>query len=417
MAYSSQDLRCLTEGRVDGMHLAYFQHGEPIILPISTLTNPDLSLLNPLLYENIQRLKEILADKGISLVLLPVPPRPLVFAKYLDPKDPIQASYDSSKMRQAYLDFVSALNNLGVVTTDILTPLEAYPPSFQPLNLFSDNHWSPLGAELSAKALAQTIQTQLKDTYERLHKRRFVTEYLGDNVREHPLIDIINQICGGHIQATIPSYKTSPMAGDLLADEHIEVVYLGTSYGSDKFNFTGFLKEALSVDILNYSLGGGTMFGALEEFLLHERERLQDTKLIVWEFPFIDVNLTTLQDAEMSKFRELVANLEVGCKEIARATLNITTPEGEASYALLQQRLDTRATRLILSFSDENVREFDLRVKYLNDSEDSYNFRRLDRITAKGRFFLELPKQGRIKELRLELLEPTQGTVTARFCR
>ena len=448
--YTLEDVACLAEGRVDRIHVTRFTDGQPIILRQGTLTHPDIKLINNDLFGYIKSFSDSLRERGIALVIVPVPPHPLVFAEYLDENDPLQKAYDAVAIRNAYTTFVTSMNALKVPTVDVLTPLENYPDSSQPLNLFSDSHWTPLGARISAQAIAEHIKEDVSEDYATLEKKAFISEYVGQSLREYPLLNRINETCQGDVHLSIPHYRTLARAQtmpNLLDTEVIEVAYMGTSYGSNKFNVVGFLQEELSVTILNNSVGGGSMFGAFEDFFLNEPELVSQLKMIIWEFPFLDIGPLAFESNGLDRFREFIATVDQTCHVVYEASVGIThrvveqptivesaqstenerwgddnhqTEDQNSGYygnALFTLALQEQVSRIVLHFEDHYVNDVDVVIHFGDGTEDSYSFHGLARVKNQGYFYLDVVQSTTINHIKLNILDKDiKGNIQLSAC-
>src|SRR5690606_20761836 len=128
------------------------------------------------------------------------------------------------------------------------------------------------------------------------------------------------RICGNNFGIQyIRGYETVPAdtdAASLFDDEtETEVILVGTSNSAARedetkqYNFDGFLKEYLSVDLLNFALPGAGQDGALTQYLLSpDYDFKNPPKMIIWELPAsyaLDTPFT---------YRQLIPAINGGCK-------------------------------------------------------------------------------------------------------
>jgi alginate O-acetyltransferase complex protein AlgJ len=153
--------------------------------------------------------------------------------------------------------------------------------------LRADSHWSPEGARIAASAVAATIRSLAPD----LPKTSVRTDRVGETVREGDLMSFMPKR-GTSARPlpppqTLQTYETAVDSGaGLFGAQVIPVALVGTSYSAEEaFHFEGFLKQALSADVLNLSAVGKGPFAPMDEAL--EGTALIDAgvQVVVWEIP------------------------------------------------------------------------------------------------------------------------------------
>ena len=150
----------------------------------------------------------------------------------------------------------------------------------------TDTHWTPLGAKVVAKQLAETVHDRLP-TLE-LPAATFqtspsTTATPGDLLRYLPLPK------GTGPQAPQIQATTTTKLGDgggLLGDEPVAVTLVGTSYSAIKtWNFEGALKQALGTDVLNVADEGQGPIVPMRAYLKSQTLNDSPPKLVIWEIP------------------------------------------------------------------------------------------------------------------------------------
>ena len=287
-----------------------------------------------------------------------------------------------------------------------------------------DHHWTPTGAEATARLMAEEIRRQ--PFYAGLTKKQYRTEPSVMVPKDGTLNLALSYICGNNYgYQYVRGYQTVPVANDsdALFDDapEPEVVLVGDSNAaaredeSKQFNFDGYLKQYLEVDILNYALPGVGEDGSLLEYLLSaDYKPAAPPKLIIWELPANYRLDSTLM------YRQLVPAIQGGCKasqavlatKLQRPALKVgerielLSNAGSARQALSNGFLDIR-------LSDKNVKDFYLIVYYDNGARDKVWFRREAAVSG-GQYYLELSKAPEFAGANLlsVFLEPTKaGTV------
>lgn len=208
----------------------------------------------------IAQTRDRLKSRGIDLVVLPVPAKARLYA-------PDYPSYNYS----IYEVFLGALKDWEVKTADPLPTMEAAKDG---LYFKTDTHWTPKGARLAAQALAPFFQGD----------RRYETE---SGAEENLEGDLTRYAPGANFAERFESARTAPLEnGDLFTDSSIPVTLVGTSYSADpRWNFAGFLQEALRADVYNAADPGLGPFETMRAYLDSAAYRDHPPRLIVWEIP------------------------------------------------------------------------------------------------------------------------------------
>ncbi|MDI9778777.1 alginate biosynthesis protein AlgX [Pseudomonas putida] len=367
------------------------------------------------------RLMQAFERQGIHVAMAIQPTRGLMhrdklFAEQLHGFDYARASSNLS----AYL---GQLRQGGAVVAPMMQ-LVQQPPKGEYF-FRRDHHWTPSGAEATAKLMAEEIRRQ--PFYAGLTKKAYRTEP-GVMVPKDGTMNLaLSSICGNNYGFQyVRGYQTIPVAAgaDALFDEapDPQVILVGDSNAaaredeSKQFNFDGYLKQYLNVDILNYALPGVGEDGSLLEYLLSSDYKPKaPPRLIVWELP-----ANYRLDSPLM-YRQLVPAIQGGCsasREVLGAKLQrpalkvgerieLLSNAGSGRQALSKGFLDIR-------LSDKNVKDFYIIVYYDNGARDKVWFRR-DAVVTGGQYYLELSKAPEFAGANLlsVFMEPTKPGTTA----
>ena len=187
-----------------------------------------------------------LADKGISLYLMIVPPKALIYAHKLDP-----ALTDTTDEIRTYQEFYKQLETAGVKVIDLLPELQSRAKQHDNLYCRTDTHYSPEGLYLFAREAARKIKQY--DWYDDYDKRELVRTEQPINMRGD-----LSQMAGGNDTESITlQLITDKATGSFLeSDEGSPVLLLGDSH-TLVFNSGGDLhaKGAGLFDNLSAELG------------------------------------------------------------------------------------------------------------------------------------------------------------------
>lgn len=276
-------------------------------------------------FEFIREVNDELLERGIALVLAPVPAKARVCADYLPGPIP---------WVNRYVTILEKCLELGIPAVDLNTALEKYQPqgpqgaapdgksellgtapsenaaSKEQRNfLRTDTHWTPSGAARAAYAIAQAILDFFP-----LSERKIKVEigekepYLGDLLFFLPLKapswqplpppDLLAPIyfteMGAAPNKDFAEMGAAPDAPDapsdlvaaLFAMPDLPVALVGTSYSAARqWGFAGFLEAELGQDLLNLAVEGKGPFEPMKAALVDSLLEDNGVRLVIWEIP------------------------------------------------------------------------------------------------------------------------------------
>ncbi len=386
----------------------------------------------PAMQPEFARLMKTFAAKGTHVAIAVQPTRGLMHHDKVRPDraygfDYIKASSNLRKLQQQ-------LKAGGAIVPDMLQVVQN--PPQQEYFFRRDSHWTPSGAEATARALADEVMRQ--PFYKTLTTKAYRTEP-GVTIPKNGILDMaLARICNNTFgYQFVKNYRTVPDATDAsgLFDEapDPEVVLVGTSNSAARedetrqYNFDGYLKEYMSVDILNFALPGAGQDGALLEYLLSGSYSPDKApKLVLWELP---ANYT-LDSPYL--YRQLIPAINGGCSKaetlvsntLERPSLKVNDRIELFSNAG-DNRQDLRNAKAFidLKISDKSVKDFYLITYYDNGARDKVWMRRQAAVTG-GQYYLELSpsadyKDANLLSVFLETTAPLDSATTleAKLCR
>lgn len=349
---------------------------------------PDRLRLEPESYAVIGRLQRTLADMGVQLVMVPLPPRGLMAWDRLPPY-----LADESRRRSVRVSYEAMLEDLraeGVVVPNLAALLDSEPK--QPFYFRRDHHWTPYGARATARATAEAIRRI--DGFADLPARSFDTRQQGVVTKSGTLVSAVERLCGfGYPEMVTERFVTSSegQGADLFGDaQRPQVVLAGTSNSAGAYNFAGFLAQALGVDVLNQSVVGGGLESSMLQLLLSDAFRDDPPRVVVWEMPaYSNFN-------EESVHRELDAARFDGCAD-RETVLSAEKPLDRIGLTevLFNGGGEVRSVRsenliVDVQLSSPAVKELELSVWYINGKNDQFTIEHSDRVDTDGRFMAAL---------------------------
>jgi alginate O-acetyltransferase complex protein AlgJ len=234
--------------------------------------------------QEVREAKAELNRLGVNLVIALVPAKARVYPERL-------GRYAlPGKLSGRYRELLVRLADLGIPAPDLLGPLQAGKQRGQ-VFLRTDTHWTPLGAEIAAEALAPELEKLLSEAGS--PRARFETrpegerEYRGDLLNFIPLGPFAER--WGPRPDRVRENVTSSVDAEeteLFAQPLIPVVLVGTSYSAGAlWNLEGALKAAASADVLNVSELGQGALSPMRKLLQGSVLAEVQGKVVVWEIP------------------------------------------------------------------------------------------------------------------------------------
>ncbi len=213
----------------------------------------------------INRIEKLLRKKNIRLVVAVIPAKARIASQFLLQPLP--------RIRQLLYDRINLPPQLFVDGRGAFSSLSQ--PFFR-----TDTHWTPVGAQAMANAVADHVKK-----YYPVLAKDFTASFHSRPVGKKTFYsDLHKFLPEGVVKAeSYTAWETITDADDLFSNEKIPVALVGTSYSADeRWNFIGFLKEALHADAVNYAQQGKGAIAPMRDFIKHIPP---DIRLVVWEFP------------------------------------------------------------------------------------------------------------------------------------
>ncbi|MDX5299632.1 MAG: hypothetical protein LPK85_11865, partial [Gammaproteobacteria bacterium] len=392
------------------------QYGEGAMKAMRTLTpgydnwlfRSDVDLANRFgmaaaMEPEFARLMQAFAANGTQVVIAVQPTRGLMHRDKVRPER--DQGFSAAQARESLGQYVQQLRRGGAIVPDILALVDR--PLEQEYFFRRDHHWTPYGAKVTAEVVADAIKSL--PVYPALAKKAYVTEPSRRIPKDGTLNRALAKICGNNYGFQyVPGFRTVPVSEDADAlfgdDVEPEVVLVGTSNSAERnedpknYNFDGYLKAMVGVDILNYALPGAGEDGSLLHYLIsQDYDPKAAPRLIIWELP------ANFSLSEPLTYRQLVPAVCGGCRGVGttpsplQATHTLTDTGTNQRVELLSnvghERADLRNHDgfLELRISDKNIKDFYLITYYDNGARDKVRYRR-EAIVDGGVYFLELSR-------------------------
>ncbi|MBA5764366.1 hypothetical protein H2O73_18585 [Vibrio sp. 404] len=226
----------------------------------------------------VKNVASILSEFNIALKVVLIPEKAEVYSEYA-PKQLSRGQLLREKV-------TSALNKEDVFVIDLYSKL-ARSKSDQQVFLKTDTHWTPLGAKIAAREIAQSIPLFGKQDFNTVKETS--TVFRGDLFNFIPVAPYFDQF--GPEPDRLTTFTTSSASTseeDLLFSPISEppIALVGTSYSANSnWNFPGFLREFSKQDILNLSTEGEGPFEPMKAFISENNFSSTNIKIVLWEIP------------------------------------------------------------------------------------------------------------------------------------
>ncbi|WP_348673359.1 alginate biosynthesis protein AlgX [uncultured Abyssibacter sp.] len=348
----------------------------------------DRYALMPSTYQSVSLLQQRLAARGVTLVMLPLPPRGLMAWRHLP--DHMKQDVSRDMARVGYQVLLQDLRDAGAVVPRLGQLL--YGPQEDSFYFKRDHHWTPSGAKRTALQTAERIREL--DAFADIPAKTFTTRQQGILRKSGTYAEAVERMCGfGYPEQVIPRFTTSTegSGSDLFGDaDKPQIVLAGTSNSDPAYNFAGFLAEALGVDVLNVSVTGGGIDAALLQYFMSEDFRESPPKILIWEMPVY----SNFDEADL--FRQILPSVDNGC-EGDDPVMQVQTPlkpdsltetlfNGDGKVESIhggQYLLDVRLNR-------PDIDKLHFSVWYMNGKNDNFTIERSRHIDTQGRFVITL---------------------------
>lgn len=374
-------------------------------------------------YQRLKELRDGLKQRGVELVVVYQPTRGLVNRSKLRPADHQRFDYDTALAN--YRKSLARFEQLGIWVPDLSGLADEQ--SDKDFYFRRDQHWTPYGAERTARLVAETVKRI--PGFADLPQKEFVTQRIGLMGKTGTMQNVATQLCGtSYAVQYVDQFATEPKsesgADDLFGDGgDPQIALVGTSHSGQNYNFSGFLEQHLGTDVLNAAFPGGGLEGAMVEYLGSEAFQNNPPKIIIWEF-------SPLYDLASDKIhRQLMATLNNGCSgQPARLQSKTTLKPGSNEILVNGQNklltLPGNRHQIDLRFSDPSVKRLDATLWYLNGRREQIKLEKPNTVDTDGRFAFELrdePGWGEQNFFALEILKPEDSAadlqVEASLCQ
>ncbi len=296
---------------------------------------------------HLAALKDALASRGTTLVLLPVPTRAQVMVHKLPPMA-AHLGFHPDLSVAVHTDMLTRLNQAGLTVADPLSALRRAALGADQPYFATDPRPTTYGTRILAASVGKVLadHPDLNDA-----TRGSYTSTKGAEVTlpsamraqlqtacETPLPPVTTASFGTARQS-VATGSTGTAFG---AAPGNRLVVLGTEItGTPELNLAGFLSEATGLEVLHYGVPRGGAYAAISSYLTSADFRASPPRVLVWELPVS----APMGDQGAQPMKELITAAGSTCtSEIALTR----TPSGDRLRADLSQMALTPGITLSL---------------------------------------------------------------------
>ncbi|NQD94354.1 alginate O-acetyltransferase, partial [Pseudomonas sp. CrR25] len=218
-------------------------------------------------YRMLKELRDALKHRGVELLVVYQPTRGLVNRSKLKPED--RARFDFERALHNYRQALARFEEIGLWVPDLSSLADER--AEQAFYFRRDQHWTPYGAERTARLVAETIKGI--PGFADIPQKAFVSQRIGLMGKTGTMQNVAGQLCGtSYPSQYVDQFATEPKdessSDDLFGDSTApQIALVGTSHSGKNYNFGGFLEEHIGAEVLNLAFPGGGLEGAMLEYL------------------------------------------------------------------------------------------------------------------------------------------------------
>ncbi len=377
---------------------------------------------------SLKRMVAAFKKRGVDLVIAFMPTRGMAAAEFLPVDDLLAEDYDPLAAQKAYQAYLLSLEKDGILVAGAPS-LKSGPGFFYK----ADQHWTSAGAKEMAMAAAQKIKGL--DVYKDIPSLSFSTRKIKDVRFKGRFNEALEALCHTRMPddrdegfETVKDQdgekEDNVDADDLFSDKNLpKIVLVGTSNSrreENDLNFSGFLQEFSSADVLNKAIAGGGLGDSLLSYIASDDFQKTPPKVIVWEVPgYYDLS----SESAMAVYRQAAAAAHGPCDEAhLLGEEQIEMEEKTVLFSGLEEKY-IPAGQVYISLETENpvTEKIDLSIGKTKGNPEKITFKRSKRYPPDGRFYYaprENEADGYLKYITLKASQEAQGMmVKARLCR
>lgn len=353
--------------------------------------------LSPEALKSFQNVDRALSYEGIRLVLLPMLPRGIAAKSFIPNGGAFpDLLYDPDFSAQQFSGMVQSLRQAGIEAVDITKIREEHPEfDWDKYYLKRDIHWTPEGARIVAKAVANRIR-ELHPENDSAAK--FETEATKERAAiRFNLTKALNEVCQEKIPPeSVQVYKTKRVLDSLdsllsegTADTQELIHVVGTSFTDERmdFNFDGFLREDLEQEVAGFSIAGGGLTQSIHGWTQNAAGLAKKPKYLLWEYS--DLQSVLQNSAYLND--TLVPAIIGDCTDELKVSEGKFDETDTVDIDLPLLEGDSAGHYLRYEFSNKALSRFLLTYRFDDGSAKKVSFENPSRVSGLNSLYQSLP--------------------------
>jgi hypothetical protein len=365
-----------------------------------------------------------LQARGVTLAVVVVPQRGFALPDAPALAEQHGLSFDPQQAVASYGTLLAWFEARGVVTVDLASLFLEHQREHQ-LFFPRDHHWTQPAAQLVAGALAEALEPHRAGL--RVTRFESVDRELPHRAWPGTITTQVAGLCPGfeapdHTQPRLESKRLDPQQLGLLDEVPLpEVVVAGTSNSAYHYNFSGYLQDALSAEVLTSQIGGSGMLTALMAYLRSDAYIQATPRILVWEWIVTDLTVRRAPTPELSEQEALDQLLPSIWGPCATPLLQGSATLQEGVVPLVQAPTDGEPVLgelyLHLGVGSPSLKGFELVAHHQDGSEQRVEVAHFPRLEFSGHVYTLLPpSESGLEGLELHLPAGVSGEVRADVC-
>lgn len=367
---------------------------------------------DPTTTSDLVDMNDAFKNRGVNLVLVPVPGRVYKYASQVDMSKYPNIKFSAQDYKDRWEAMIESVKRDGLTVVNLIPVIDAYKTSNLKETFFypRDHHWTTSGAQISSNVTSEVISDIVKSKKLNLNSFKGSLTVIRQGYNSGSSGDNFKTLCKSEPDH-MPAYQaTNKFSNSLLEDVKTQIFVMGDSFGlaSPDNNFATFLESATGLPTANYSVPGAGSFGALTGYLA-------DKNFVSKLPPFVVVPFLTWMPSDPTILRQITAELN-GCK----TKLSQTTYTKEAALQMFTpDAINQTSWNLIHIYTNKPTSELKIKVKYVNGDGEEVTFNRSNSNYYKGdrkNFYITLPKNKKIQDLKIEAAKNNLFSGTVEIC-
>lgn len=367
--------------------------------------------------DNIQEIADLLKSKGVILVPIIIPQKPMVEGITEGSIIPSLQNFNRDKARTNYSSIISDLNNRGVIAPNLLEEMTG---KTSDMFFRGDHHITPQGAQKIAAATAKTIKDL--SAYNSISEVKYMT--VEEDILTHPdpsRTGALINLCGPQPTEIVRLRKTERQDQlNLLDDEDPQIVYVGTSNGRPTWNLLGEFQQALSRDVLDAHIEAGGAYTPLLNYLLSKNYTDRPAKIILWEWNIEESFYNRDGSFEFSDprtYQAVIPAINGNCNASNSILSREFSVSEEKVIELDSFQLTSSNNYLSISYSDKSIKEIGLTFSYKDGLGAKTSVLSPARITNRGLSFFKIPSAEKVSRITVHPNASASGNIILKVCK